>query len=305
MQDKTEEELIEKLIEELTRYKRLLEAVTDYIYTVRVENDHVVSTTHGPNCIKITGYSPEEYEKNPLLWYQMIHEEDKNAVLEQASKVVSGRPTLSLEHRIIYKDGSIRWVRNTPVLQYDGYGQFIGYDGLISDITERKIIEEKLVEFAERDPLINIYNRRKFYNSMEDEIERAKRYKRPLSLIMFDIDYFKKVNDMHGHNVGDRVLIMIADIVAANIRRIDVFGRLGGEEFGILVSDTAIEGSKALAEKVKGKIESHNFDVAGKVTISIGVTEYKDDDTSDSFLKRVDDALYMAKDKGRNRVEVV
>ncbi|MCL5976575.1 MAG: sensor domain-containing diguanylate cyclase [Nitrospirae bacterium] len=299
--DKTEEELIE----ELTRYKRLLEAVTDYIYTVRVENSHVVSTTHGPNCIRITGYSPEEYEENPLLWYQMIYEEDKNAVLEQASKVVSGKPAPFLEHRIIHKDGSIRWVRNTPVLRYDEHGQFIGYDGLISDITERKMIEEKLVELAERDPLTNIYNRRKFYNFLEDAIERAKRYKRPLSLIMFDIDYFKKVNDMHGHDVGDRVLIIIADIVAANIRRIDVFGRLGGEEFGILVSDTAIEGSKALAEKVKGKIESHNFDVAGKVTISIGVTEYKDDDTSDSFLKRVDDALYMAKDKGRNRVEVV
>ena len=299
--DKTEEELIE----ELTRYKRLLEAVTDYIYTVRVENSHVVSTTHGPNCIRITGYSPEEYEKNPLLWYQMIYEEDKNAVLEQASKVVSGKPAPFLEHRIIHKDGSIRWVRNTPVLRYDEHGQFIGYDGLISDITERKMIEEKLIELAERDPLTNIYNRRKFYNFFEDEIERAKRYKRPLSLIMFDIDYFKKVNDMHGHDVGDKVLIKIADIVAANIRRIDVFGRLGGEEFGILVSDTAIEGSKALAEKVKGKIESHNFDVAGKVTISIGVTEYKDDDTSDSFLKRVDDALYMAKDKGRNRVEVV
>ncbi len=299
--DKTEEELIE----ELTRYKRLLEAVTDYIYTVRVENDRVVSTTHGPNCIRITGYSPEEYEENSLLWYQMIYEEDKNAVLEQASKVVSGKPAPFLEHRIIHKDGSIRWVRNTPVLRYNEHGQFIGYDGLISDITERKMIEEKLVELAERDPLTNIYNRRKFYNFLEDEIERSKRYKRPLSLIMFDIDYFKKVNDTYGHNVGDRVLIMIADIVAANIRRIDVFGRLGGEEFGILVSDTAIEGSKALAEKVKGKIESHNFDVAGKVTISIGVTEYKDDDTSDSFLKRVDDALYMAKDKGRNRVEVV
>lgn len=299
--DKTEEELIE----ELTRYKRLLEAVTDYIYTVRVENSHVVSTTHGPNCIRITGYSPEEYEENPLLWYQMIYEEDKNAVLEQASKVVSGKPAPFLEHRIIHKDGSIRWVRNTPVLRYDEHGQFIGYDGLISDITERKMIEEKLVELAERDPLTNIYNRRKFYNFLEDAIERAKRYKRPLSLIMFDIDYFKKVNDMYGHDVGDKVLIIMADIVAANIRRIDVFGRLGGEEFGILVSDTAIEGSKALAEKVKGKIESHNFDVAGKVTISIGVTEYKDDDTSDSFLKRVDDALYMAKDKGRNRVEVV
>ncbi|MBI5213826.1 MAG: sensor domain-containing diguanylate cyclase [Nitrospirae bacterium] len=305
MQNKDKDKTEEELIEELTRYKRLLEAVTDYIYTVRVENGRVVSTTHGPNCIRITGYSPEEYEENPLLWYQMIYEEDKNAVLEQASKVVSGKPAPFLEHRIIHKDGSIRWVRNTPVLRYNEHGQFIGYDGLISDITERKMIEEKLVELAEKDPLTNIYNRRKFYNFLEDEIERAKRYKRPLSLIMFDIDYFKKVNDMHGHNVGDRVLIMIADIVAANIRRIDVFGRLGGEEFGILVSDTAIEGSKALAEKVKGKIESHNFDVAGKVTISIGVTEYKDDDTSDSFLKRVDDALYMAKDKGRNRVEVV
>jgi PAS domain S-box-containing protein len=125
------------------RYKRLLDSVTDYIYTVKVENGHGVSTTHGPSCVRVTGYTPDELDHNPQLWYRMVHEEDRKAVLKQSSHVLAGDP-VALEHRIIHKDGSVRWVRHTPVLRRDEQERLIGYDGLISDITERKEAEEAL-----------------------------------------------------------------------------------------------------------------------------------------------------------------
>ncbi|MCB9077537.1 MAG: GAF domain-containing protein [Anaerolineaceae bacterium] len=126
------------------RYKRLLSSVTDYIYTVSIQNGRPIATAHGPNCQAVTGYSWQEYETNPLLWYQMIHPDDRQMVLNQSAQIIAGGPATPLEHRLIHKDGSIRWVRNTPVVRKDETGQVIAYDGLITDITERKQLEEQL-----------------------------------------------------------------------------------------------------------------------------------------------------------------
>ncbi len=126
------------------RYKRLIESITDYIYTVKVENDRTISTTHGPGCLAVTGYISEYFQIYPHHWYDIIHEEDRKAVLEQAEKILSGEAVKPIEHRIVHKDGAIRWVRNTPVPHYDKEGHLISYDGLIADITERKKAEEVL-----------------------------------------------------------------------------------------------------------------------------------------------------------------
>jgi PAS domain S-box-containing protein len=125
------------------RYRRLLDSVTDYIYTVRLENGRPVETTHGPGCVRVTGYTPEDFGNDPNLWHRMVREEDRTLVLRQAAKVMAGECTV-LEHRIIQKNGAIRWVRHTPVLRRDDHEQLIGYDGLISDITERKEAEAAL-----------------------------------------------------------------------------------------------------------------------------------------------------------------
>ncbi len=133
----------ETLKENDERYKQLVSAVTDYIYTVKVENGQAVSTLHGPGCIAVTGYTQEEYENDPYLWYRMVHEEDREAVIEQASKVLLEEAFSPLEHRITHKDGSVRWVSNTPVPQRDEQGHLVAYDALIRDITKRKQVEEK------------------------------------------------------------------------------------------------------------------------------------------------------------------
>jgi len=126
------------------RYKRLVDAVTDYIYTVTVKDGAAIKTSHGPGCLSVTGYSHEEYINNPFLWYQMIYEEDRAAVTSLTDDIRAGKDIPSLEHRIRHKDGSIRWVINTIVPRYSEHGDLIGYDGLISDITLRKRAEESL-----------------------------------------------------------------------------------------------------------------------------------------------------------------
>jgi PAS domain S-box-containing protein len=135
---------------ERERYERLLGSVTDYAYTVRIENGQPVATTHGPGSLPVTGYSSEEYAAEPLLWHLMVYDEDKQAVTDQAARLLSGERGAPLEHRIIHKDGSIRWVKNTPVSHYDEHGRLVAYNGLISDITARKQAEEALRESEEK-----------------------------------------------------------------------------------------------------------------------------------------------------------
>ena len=132
------------LVRSERRYKRLVAAVTDYIYTVTIREGAVLKTSHGPGCLTVTGYSDEEYLANPFLWYQMIYEEDRAAITSLTDDIRAGKDIPSLEHRIRHKDGSIRWVINTIVPRYSEQGELIGYDGLISDITQRKRAEESL-----------------------------------------------------------------------------------------------------------------------------------------------------------------
>ena len=126
------------------RYKRLLASVTDYVYSVTVEDGRAVATLHGPGCEAVTGYTSVEFEEDQTLWYRMIWEEDRPAVLAQAERILKGEAPPPLEHRIIHKNGSVRWIRNTPVPENDEQGCLVGYDGLVYDITERKNAEERL-----------------------------------------------------------------------------------------------------------------------------------------------------------------
>jgi diguanylate cyclase (GGDEF)-like protein/PAS domain S-box-containing protein len=184
-------------------------------------------------------------------------------------------------------------------------GQKTFYSGIVRDITKRKRLESELQTRATTDTLTQVYNRIKYDEIVKREIERAKRYYHPLSLIMFDIDHFKMVNDTYGHAVGDYVLQALTQIVKLDLRETDYLVRWGGEEFVIIAPDTDIKRAEILAERVRKSAEEYKFESVGTVTVSFGVTQFTKEDTEDSLIKRTDDALYCAKRLGRNRVEVI
>jgi PAS domain S-box-containing protein len=131
------------------RYRRITEGLTDYLYTVSVHNGQAVGTKHGAACLTVTGYTADEFAADSYLWLRMIHPDDRNRVISHFSGVLSGNPVPPVEHRIVRKDGQVRWVRDTPVLQFDTSGNLISYDGVIKDITERKAAEEILLHLSE------------------------------------------------------------------------------------------------------------------------------------------------------------
>ena len=171
------------------------------------------------------------------------------------------------------------------------------------DVTSLEHEKERINKLAITDSLTDIFNRKKFNDELERELERSLRYRQHLSLIIFDIDHFKRVNDENGHPVGDVVLQEITRLVRHGIRKSDVFARYGGEEFVILLPENDLEGAQALAEKMRERIEQHTFDGVGRITCSFGVAQLEEDEEADSFIKRADDALYEAKGAGRNCVK--
>ncbi len=167
----------------------------------------------------------------------------------------------------------------------------------------------RLETLSRVDPGTSLYNRRHFFERLEEEFERMRRQNVPLALLMLDVDHFKTANDTHGHVFGDFVLTEVADILRDSIRRIDIVARYGGEEFALILPSTTLHYAKMLADRLRKSIEAALFAKDGawtRLTVSIGVAEARtsDADNADLLVKRADEALYRAKSKGRNRVEV-
>jgi two-component system cell cycle response regulator len=165
---------------------------------------------------------------------------------------------------------------------------------------------EEIYRLTIMDGLTQIYNARYLFEALEREIIRGRRHERDLSILMFDIDHFKRINDVHGHLAGDFVLKELARIVQQRIRRDEVFARYGGEEFSIILPETSLDGAVSLADTLRQKVEEHTFQFQAdtiKVTISIGVATLSDSDKlASELIKRADELLYQAKNTGRNRV---
>jgi diguanylate cyclase (GGDEF)-like protein len=161
-----------------------------------------------------------------------------------------------------------------------------------------------LEELATTDVLTGTFNRRKFNELILAEIERVRRYGHPLSLLVVDIDHFKRTNDAHGHEAGDEVLIVLAGLIRAGIRATDSLARWGGEEFVVLSPEVSVEEAAGLAERLRSAAGTYKYSFVGRVTASIGVAQHRVGETPDELFARADEALYRAKEGGRDRVEV-
>jgi len=163
----------------------------------------------------------------------------------------------------------------------------------------------ELANVAYRDTLTKVFNRLKFDELAENEFLSAEKFELPLSIAIIDIDHFKKFNDNFGHLIGDEVLVMMAQYVNNSLRNTDIFARWGGEEFVILFKNTNVEDAKIVSEKLREGISKLEHKVAGNITASFGLTQYKKGDILEKMFKRCDDALYKAKNQGRNMVEIL
>jgi diguanylate cyclase (GGDEF)-like protein/PAS domain S-box-containing protein len=180
--------------------------------------------------------------------------------------------------------------------------------GTLRDITERKLMEAKLEHLAIHDPLTGLYNRGELERRLQDEMQRAERYHRPLSLFMLDIDWFKHINDSYGHMAGDEVLRSLAELLMVEVRTQDYVSRYGGEEFVIILPETTPDEAVELANRLCEEVAGCRFCINGyrelTVTVSIGVAGYPaHGECLESLLEAADQAMYKAKDAGRNQVK--
>ena len=203
--------------------------------------------------------------------------------------------------RILIPDGSEKNIHFYNLF-FKIYPQIERIIMIFTDITNIEKERSLLKAQATTDALTNIANRLYFDLYLDNQIISAKREENPFSLIMFDIDDFKLVNDTYGHPIGDQVLIELVEVVKHNIRKNDFLARWGGEEFMIL-SRSNLKDSDILAHKILKKIETHKFETVGRITCSFGISSFKKGSTRDSILTDVDKALYKAKSDGKNCVK--
>ena len=283
----------DELEESETRFRQLAEAAFEAIL--------ICEGTEVRDCndaaTELYGKSRDELIGSSIL--QFVEEE---AIVEVDRQLA--QPTDEpFESQHLRRDGSV-----FPVEARVRTMQFRGADALVlavRDITEHKAMEARLRHLASTDPLTGIANRRHFMEQGRAEFSRSGRYGYPLSVMMLDVDHFKRINDTFGHDVGDQALKALTETIGHALRGSDLLGRLGGEEFALLLPSTPLTGAHILAERIRGEVEMMRLATpSGELafTISIGVCEFDEDKGFDVLLNRADKALYTAKHGGRNRV---
>ncbi len=296
---KTLETLIDDLKESKEHFELIFQTIPDPTVITSFEDGKIFSCNKA--FILFTGYTEEEIYSGKSYSIEIYTDVKKRShILEELNK--NGFVT---NMEIVFKSKKnlkIIGLISSKTINIKGKTFILS---VIKDITKLKELEEEIRKLSITDKLTQLYNRLKLDDILEREFSLSSRSKVTFSLIMVDIDHFKLVNDTFGHVVGDIVLLEFAQILKNNIRNTDVVGRWGGEEFLIILPQTEEEGSVLLAEKLRILIENYNFSKAGKITSSFGVASFKDDISVANIVSRADNALYKAKDLGRNKVEVM
>ncbi len=300
-------------VELLTSYS------TDVIYRLRydtMEYDYI-----SPSIVRLLGYTPDDIKKVTIR--SLIRETrivtDNMRKVQSFTSLEENRQKRDVQkwqadYLMRTRDGRSIWVSDISYPWFDDEGNIIGSVGTLRDITERTEAEgrvkEELTRLANTDPLTSIANRRAFFERVDMEMKRMRRTGSPLSILLIDIDHFKKLNDQYGHSFGDRVIIEVARIIATCLRETDMVARLGGEEYGVLLPDTDTQGAFWVAERIRGAIAGHNFSEKEEspigCTVSIGISDVKSDGVQDSteLYKIADTRLYIAKNTGRNQTSM-
>ncbi|MDN6859314.1 diguanylate cyclase [Pseudomonas sp. CAN2814] len=257
--------------------------------------------------LDIYGMRPEQVHNDSSFLRQVIHPEDLATCLASLENSAAQMQPWRHEYRVVIPERGVLWRQGNAHPKRLDDGSLI-WHGFITDITERKRIEAELQLLATTDYLTQLPNRGHFMQLIEAELGRVQRnVERSAAILMCDIDHFKSINDRWGHAVGDEALRHFAGILARAIRRIDFAGRMGGEEFAVVLGDADIASAETFAQRLQQQLADQPLMHGGQripLTISIGVATLATDDSSaEAALSRSDSALYRAKQNGRNRVE--
>lgn len=298
----------QSLRENAERWRFAIEGAGDGVWDWDLPSDRVL---YSPRCDEILGLPQGSGMSRSKDWIARVHPQDR-APLDSALKAhLRGHsPHYVFEHRVRTGEGAWKWIlaRGLVVRRDDG-GRPLRMVGTVADISERKHMEEELRALATTDYLTGLSNRRHFLARVAEELARLSRHPdNEAAVLMLDLDHFKAVNDRYGHSAGDAVLRHFAELMREGLRRIDLPGRVGGEEFAVLLPDAGIEDAQKMAERLSVRLAGQPMDVEGNcipVTVSIGITRLRPEDPSpDEALQRADKALYRAKSAGRDCVRV-
>jgi len=275
--------------------KRFSDIIDQYVISATTKTSGII-TSISTAFANISGFSKEELigEKMNLI----RHPDTPKTVYQDLWNTLLQGNQWKGEIQNRAKNGEAYWLEQTIIPIKDENGIITSFMSIGMDHTAKKELEA----LAMVDKLTHLYNRRKMDECLYTEVEKSKRYYKALSLIMIDIDYFKKINDTYGHQTGDAVLQKVAELISDNTRKIDCCARYGGEEFLIMCPETSKEGAMTLAEQIRHTIENYTFDTVKHLTISLGVSSYDNSDDMMTLIKKCDEALYTAKNQGRNRV---
>ncbi|HVL44820.1 MAG TPA: sensor domain-containing diguanylate cyclase, partial [Acidovorax sp.] len=299
--DMTHQSEIEaQLRESEQNFRRLFENMQDVYY--RTDAQGIVQHV-GPGVRRVLGYEPHEIESRTAeSYYPQSTDRDafKAAIMEHGE--VSDFPG-----QMVRRDGTVIDISISSHALYDHAGNFAGVEGIYRDVTQRKNLERELQRLATTDMLTGIANRRAFLECAESAYAHSRSHGEPLTLLMLDLDHFKAINDRFGHLEGDRALMAFAQAIKGQLRASDAVGRLGGEEFGVLLPLTTLaEGLEVATRMLHGIRALQLTDDAGhsyRITTSLGVGTFRQSDRSlRDMLDRADQALYLAKHRGRNQV---
>lgn len=267
------------------------------------------SSVWSDELYRILGLSRQTHPPGDWAFLSLVHPQERDQMAEAVEQAAQGGADVELDCTLVLADGSHKHVHFQAEVSRDAEGRAVSLLCTVQDISERKRMEAELRELAATDALTGLPNRRHFMLQLGSELARVQRQPSLKSaLLMLDLDHFKLVNDTYGHGVGDAVLRHFAELAGNEMRKVDTLGRLGGEEFAILLPDTDLPGAQFVAERLRQRLEASAFLSKGQpvaLTVSVGIGLIDPADHSvEAVLARCDQALYVAKRKGRNRVEL-
>ena len=292
-------------------YRQLTENMKDVVWVL--DTDTLRFLYVSPSVWALSGFTPEEIMAEPMDASLMpeLQGPIRDLISQHCNDLKSGKITLDTffthEIELPCKNGATVWTEIVSHLAYNPESGHIELHGVTRDISERKLFQRELEYHAHIDYLTGVNNRGQFMRLAEQELARTVRYGGDLSNFMVDVDHFKKINDTHGHKSGDLVLKKFAELCLETLRGMDIIGRVGGEEFAVLLPETGVEQALEVAERLREKLASASVATEGglaiRFTVSIGVTCLKSkNENMDVLLVNADKALYVAKKTGRNKV---